>query len=85
MRTITFAHKGTISAVKMVEFVSNRMLYSILRGCWCDIIVLNVHAPPEDKRDDIKDSFHEELACALDQFSKYHMKIMLGDFNANVG
>jgi hypothetical protein len=28
---------------------------------WCDIIVLNVHAPTEDKIDDIKDRFYEEL------------------------
>jgi hypothetical protein len=25
-----------------VEFVSDRMSYIILRGCWCHIIVLNV-------------------------------------------
>jgi hypothetical protein len=25
-----------------------------LRGRWCDIIVLNVHAPTEDKCDDTK-------------------------------
>jgi hypothetical protein len=40
-----------ISAVKRVEFVSDRMLYIILRGCWCDIIVLNIHVPTEDKID----------------------------------
>jgi hypothetical protein len=27
--------------VNKVEFVSDRMLYTLLRGCWCDIIVLN--------------------------------------------
>jgi hypothetical protein len=41
-----------ISAVKRVEFISDRMSYVILRGHWCDIIVLNVHAPTEDKIDD---------------------------------
>jgi hypothetical protein len=39
-----FGHKRIISAVNRVEFVSDRMLYIILRGCWCHIIVLNVHA-----------------------------------------
>jgi hypothetical protein len=29
----------------------------ILRGCWCDIIILNIHAPREDKIDDIKGRF----------------------------
>jgi hypothetical protein len=32
----------------------------ILRGRWCHITVLNVHAPTEDKTDDV-DSFYEEL------------------------
>jgi exonuclease III len=49
------------------------------------IIVLNVHAPTEDKTDDMKDSFYEELERVVDKFHKYHMKILLGDFNAKVG
>jgi hypothetical protein len=44
-----------ISAVERVEFISERMLYIILRGHWCDIS-LNVHAPSEDKSDDVKNS-----------------------------
>jgi hypothetical protein len=54
-------HKRIISAVKRVEFVSDRMSYIILRGRWCHIIVLNVHALTEGKTDDVKDSFYEEL------------------------
>jgi hypothetical protein len=30
-------------------------------GSLCHIIVLNVHAPTEDKTDDVKDSFYEEV------------------------
>jgi hypothetical protein len=52
-----FMHKRIISAVTRAEFVSDRMSYITLRGRWCDIIVLNVHAPTEDKCDDTKDSF----------------------------
>jgi hypothetical protein len=58
------------------------MSYIILRGRWCDIIVLNVHAPTENKIDDVKKSFYEELEHVFDKFPKYHMKIVLGDFNA---
>jgi hypothetical protein len=61
------------------------MSYIILRGRWCHIIVLNVHAPTEDKTDDMKDSFYMELECGFDKFSKYHTKILSGDFNAKVG
>jgi hypothetical protein len=58
-------HKRIISAVKRVEFVSDRMSYIILRGRWCHIIVLNVHAPTDDKIDVVKDSFYEELDMCL--------------------
>jgi hypothetical protein len=47
-----FVHHRIVSTVKRVEFVSNRVSYIVLRGCWCNIIVLNVHAPREEKRDD---------------------------------
>jgi exonuclease III len=60
------------------------MSYIILRGRWCDIIVLNVHAPTEDKIDDIKDRFYEELEQVFDKFRKHSMTMLLGDFNAKV-
>jgi hypothetical protein len=44
-----------------------------------------VHIPTEDKDDDTKDSFYEELEQVFDQFPRYHIKILLGDFNAKVG
>jgi exonuclease III len=80
-----FVHKRIVSAVRRVEFVSDRMSYIVLRGRWCNIIVVNVHAPCEDMSKDIKDSFYEELGCVFDQFPRYDMNILLGDFNAKVG
>jgi hypothetical protein len=32
-------HKRVISAVKRVEFVSDRIPYIILGGCWCNIVL----------------------------------------------
>jgi len=55
-----FLHHRIASAVKRVEFVSDRLLYIVLRGCWCNIIVVNEHAPSEEKCDESKDSFYEE-------------------------
>jgi hypothetical protein len=60
-----FVHNRIISAVKRVEFVSDRMSYITLKGRWCDIIVLHVHAPSEDK-EDVMDSFYEELEQVFD-------------------
>jgi hypothetical protein len=44
-----------------------------------------VHAPSEEKSDESKDSFYEELEQVFDNFPKCHMKILCGDFNAQVG
>jgi hypothetical protein len=77
-------HERIISAVKRVKFVSGKVSYIILRGRWCHIVVLNVHAPTEGKIDYVKDTFYEELERVLDKLPKYHMKILLGDFNAKV-
>jgi hypothetical protein len=54
-----FIHNRIISAVKRVKFVNDMMSYITLKGRLCDIIVLNAHAPTEDKDDDIKDSFNK--------------------------
>jgi exonuclease III len=74
-----------LSPVRRVEFVSDRMSYIILRGRWCNIIVVNVHDPCEDTSNDIKVSFYEVLGRVFDNLPKYDMKILLGDFNAKVG
>jgi hypothetical protein len=52
---------------------------------WCNVIDVNLHAPCEDTSDDKKDSFYEEVGRVFDQFPRYNMKILLGDFNAKVG
>ena len=57
----------------------------VLRGCWCNIIVLNVHVPNEEKTDDSKYIFYEEFEQVFYNFLNYHMKILLGDFDAKVG
>jgi hypothetical protein len=39
-----------------------------------------VQAPCEDKSDDAKNIFYEELGCVFDQFPRHYIKILLGDF-----
>ena len=63
------------------------MPYIVLRDIRCDIIVLKVHAPSEEKSDDSKYSLYEvlEQGFFFNHFPKHHMKILLGDFNAKLG
>jgi hypothetical protein len=44
-----------------------------------------VHAPCEDKSENVKDRFYEKLECIFDQFPRYGIKNLLADFNAKVG
>ena len=57
----------------------------VLQGRWCNIIVLNVHAPSEEKSDDSKDSFYKELEQVFSLLPKHHIKSPLGDFNVKLG
>jgi hypothetical protein len=58
------------------------MSYIILRGCWCHI-VQNVRAPTDNKTDDVKDSFYEDLERVFEKLPEYHMKSLL-DLIANI-
>jgi hypothetical protein len=80
-----FVHHRMVSAVKRVEFVSDRTSYLVLRGRWCNTIVLNVHTPSEEKSDDSKDSFDEEVEQVFFyRFPKYRMELLLADFNTKL-
>ena len=43
-----------------------------------------MHAPSDEKSDESKDGFYDELEQGFDQFPKYLTKNLLGDFNAKV-
>ena len=58
VRTGFLVHHGRVTQIKRLEFVSDRMSCIVLRGHWCNFIVLNMHALIEDKSDDSKDSLY---------------------------
>ena len=49
-------HSRLVSAVKRIEFVSDRLSYIVLRGRWLHIVFANMHAPSEEKNE-LEDSF----------------------------
>jgi hypothetical protein len=55
----------------------------VLRGRWCNIIVLHTHAA-EERSDATVDSIREELELVFGHLRKYHVKILLSDFNARL-
>jgi hypothetical protein len=88
MRTMIWVQvfiRESYQQLRRVEFVSDRISHITLRGHWFLIIVLNVHFPTEDKIDNLKDSFYMELESLFDIVPNYHIKMLLGDFNAKEG
>jgi hypothetical protein len=57
----------------------------MLRGHWCHIIALSVHAATEDEIHFVKDSFCEEWNVCSINFLNVLLNILLGDFSAKVG
>ena len=49
-----FVQRRSVSAMKRIEFVSDRLSYIVLKGRWLHIIVVNVHAPSEEKSEELK-------------------------------
>jgi hypothetical protein len=49
------------------------------------VVVLNLHAPHEERSDDSKDSSYGESKQALHPFAKYHMKSPSQNLNGKPG
>jgi len=54
---VFLVHRRIVSALNRVEFVSDRLSYIVLGGRWRNTIVINVHAPSEEKSGTSKYSF----------------------------
>ena len=63
-----FVHQRMVPAVKKVAFVSDRILYVVLRSRWCNIIVLNAYAPTEER-------LAEHVACMGERRSAYRTSV----------
>jgi hypothetical protein len=82
--TVFFVHHRRASAVKRIECLSDRISKLVLRDRWCNI-VLNVHAPTEEKSDDSKYGIYKEFEQVFNHFTKYHITILLGNINVKLG
>lgn len=78
-------NESILTHVKAFQAISERMCYIRLTGHIIDIVIINCYAPTEEKGEDIKESFYEELDKVWDSISNYCVKIVIGDFNAKVG
>jgi hypothetical protein len=55
--------------VSAAEFISDWVLCIVLRGCWYDNIILDVHASTENESDGSRDGFCKESEQVFVHFS----------------
>uniref|UniRef100_A0A8D9DWW4 Craniofacial development protein 2 n=1 Tax=Cacopsylla melanoneura TaxID=428564 RepID=A0A8D9DWW4_9HEMI len=71
--------------VQSFQPVHERLCCIRLKAKFNNIDIITFHAPTEDKDDQVKDLFYEELETLFDQLPLYDTKLLLGDANAKVG
>ncbi|KAK9752713.1 hypothetical protein QE152_g3940 [Popillia japonica] len=71
----------------VIEFegISDRLCKIRIRGKYRKLTLINAHAHSEDKDEDIKTRFYEELDEVLNKIPKFDIKCLIGDMNAKVG
>src|SRR5215510_1208951 len=67
------------------EPISESICKLKVKGKFLNINLINTHAPTEDKEDDIKEQFYEELQRVQDRVPKHDAAIILGNMNAELG
>ncbi|XP_060518457.1 uncharacterized protein LOC132697179 [Cylas formicarius] len=62
-------------------------LYTLsqIRDRWYNYTLISTHAPTEDKDEEVKDEYYEQLEQTISAVPKQDMLIILGDLNAKVG
>lgn len=50
----------------------------------CKLTIINGHAPTEEKDEDTKHLFHQQLKATYDAGPRYDVKIILGYMNAKI-
>lgn len=78
-------HDKILPNVKTFSAFNDRICYIHIAGKILDLIIINCYAPTEEKDEDIKDKFYEELESVYDTLPLHCIKIVVGDMNAKVG
>lgn len=83
--TAFIVRKSLKHAVIGFEAISERMCKIRIKGKFHNYSLINIHAPTEDKSEEEKEAFYENLERNLRKCPRYDVKVIIGDANAKVG
>jgi len=78
-------NKAMKGCILEFEPQSNRICKMRLKGKFRNITVISAHAPTNEKDDQEKESFYENLEDVYNRIPRYDMVIIIGDFNTKIG
>lgn len=76
---------SVLRLVKKFELINDRICYIVLTGKTFDTGIVNCYAPTKTADCELKDLFYDDLDRVLDNIPRESIKIVVGDFNAQVG
>jgi len=71
--------------VKDFKIINERICCLRLKAKWFSWTLINVHAPTNEKTEEIEEGFYNLLEKNINQIARSDIEIVLGDFNAKVG
>ncbi|KAG7296948.1 hypothetical protein JYU34_019852 [Plutella xylostella] len=74
-----------LGSVIKFDAVSDRLCILRIRGKFNNYCIINAYAPTEVSHEDSKDEFYDHVELNFEKLPCYDTKILLGDFNAQVG
>ncbi|KAM0725800.1 Craniofacial development protein 2 [Formica fusca] len=83
--TAFLIRKKYLDAIMDFRPIDERLCVLRIRGRYYNTTLVNAHEPTKEKDIQVKEDFYEKLERACDQSPKYDAKIILGDFNAQIG
>jgi len=78
-------HKSLVPAIKEFRDINPRISVLTIRAQWFDVSLISVHAPTEDKPQEEKETFYEDLESIINTLLNNSIHILLEDLNAKIG
>lgn len=78
-------NEALLTKVSKFEAINERLCYIRFSMPRYDLIIINCHAPTEEKEEEVKNAFYEDLERVYDTLPRHSVKLVIGDMNAKLG